>query len=154
MKKVVCGSFGNIYYATILKDGVMSSSGRVNVTDDAIRAVTQHLISNPEYKKNNGYYGYIFHTNEDDRPIEICAFDSTKYTITEAVPEEKEIEFGRVDTDSDVEFLTGVVKEICDYAKKNKMSQNDTLKTVADDIYALLEIATFNVNTGGEKENG
>ena len=29
MKKLVCGCFGNIYYATILKDGIMSDKDRI-----------------------------------------------------------------------------------------------------------------------------
>lgn len=51
MKKIVCGIFGTIYYATILKDGVMSDRGRVDVTEDAVQAVTQHILSSKGYEE-------------------------------------------------------------------------------------------------------
>lgn len=51
VKKIVCSCFGNIYYATILKDGLMSDVNRVDVTDDAIDAVLQHIISMDKFDK-------------------------------------------------------------------------------------------------------
>lgn len=42
MKKLVCGCFGNIYYTTILKNGIMSDKDRVEVTDDALTSVLYH----------------------------------------------------------------------------------------------------------------
>lgn len=45
---------------------------------------------------------------------------------------------------TDVEFMTHIIQEICDYAVKNEMEPNDTLNTIADNIKALLEISTFN----------
>lgn len=45
---------------------------------------------------------------------------------------------------TDAEFMTHIIQEICDYAVKNEMEPDDTLKTVADNIKALLEISTFN----------
>lgn len=45
---------------------------------------------------------------------------------------------------SDAEFMTHIIVEICDYARKNEMEPDDTLRTVADNIKALLEISTFN----------
>ena len=45
---------------------------------------------------------------------------------------------------TDQEFLTHIIREICDFAVDNKMEPNDTLSTVADNIKALLEISTFN----------
>lgn len=45
---------------------------------------------------------------------------------------------------TDAEFMTHIIQEICDYAVKNGMEPDDTLKTVADNIKALLEISTFN----------
>lgn len=45
---------------------------------------------------------------------------------------------------SDAEFLTHIICEICDYAVENHMEPNDTLRTVADNIKALLEVSTFN----------
>lgn len=45
---------------------------------------------------------------------------------------------------TDVEFMTHIIQEICDYAVNNEMEPDDTLKTIADNIKALLEISTFN----------
>lgn len=45
---------------------------------------------------------------------------------------------------SDTEFMAHIIGEICDYARKNEMEPDDTLRTVADNIKALLEISTFN----------
>lgn len=45
---------------------------------------------------------------------------------------------------SDMEFMTHIIAEICDYAVKNGMEPNDTLETIADNIKALLKISTFN----------
>ena len=79
MKKIVCGCFGNIYYATILKDGLMSDVNRVDVTDDAIDAVFQHIVSMDKFNKE-GFAGYIipickkynveFYIRQDDENIE------------------------------------------------------------------------------------
>ena len=52
MKKLVCGCFGTIYYATILKNGIMSDTNRVDVTDDAVNAVMTHLLVKEEYCKD------------------------------------------------------------------------------------------------------
>lgn len=51
---------------------------------------------------------------------------------------------------NDVEFMTHIICEICDYAVKNGMEPNDTLRTIADNINALLEISTFNINNWKE----
>ena len=45
---------------------------------------------------------------------------------------------------NDHEFMAHIISEICDYACKNKMQPNATLKTVAENILSLLEISTFN----------
>lgn len=78
MKKLVCGCFGNIYYATILKNGYMSDKGRVDVTDDAVEAVLNHLVRiSPDTWKEDGFAGY---TIEADNGKEIClvAYDKSK----------------------------------------------------------------------------
>lgn len=54
MKKVVCGCFGTIYYATILKDGRMSKD-RIDITDDAINAVVDHIMQMSQYTANKGF---------------------------------------------------------------------------------------------------
>lgn len=44
MKKLVCGEFGDIYYATVDSKGRMRGN-REEVTDDAVLAVMEHLAS-------------------------------------------------------------------------------------------------------------
>ena len=45
---------------------------------------------------------------------------------------------------NDMEFMTHIIAEICNYAVMNGMEPDDTLGTVADNILSLLEISTFN----------
>lgn len=45
---------------------------------------------------------------------------------------------------SDAEFMSNLISMICTYAVKNHMEPDETLKTVAENILALLEISTFN----------
>lgn len=45
---------------------------------------------------------------------------------------------------SDADFMSHIIIEICDFAVKNEMEPNDTLRTIADNIKALLNISTFN----------
>lgn len=85
MKKLVCGTFGTIYYARIRKNGLMSYTNRVDVTDDAIKAVLIHLMSQTEYHKD-GYFGYQY----DDASASIIAFDPKRYVLCKNVNEGKE----------------------------------------------------------------
>lgn len=80
MKKLVCGSFGTIYYAQLLKDGRMSSTNREEVTDDAITAVIDHIMCMPEYKKNNGFSGYDY-KKKNGGEIEICVLDKDTHKV-------------------------------------------------------------------------
>lgn len=151
MKKLVCGSFGHIYYATILKDGLMSSTGRVELTDSAITAVVDHILSMSEYKKNNGFSGYEFKKNDGNK-ITLCVFDNDSYKLTKK--QQAEINGVEIkDEDKDAKFLTHIIQEICAYANQEGIEQNETMRTVANGILSLLEIATFNENKG-EEQNG
>lgn len=49
-------------------------------------------------------------------------------------------------------FLLHIITEICDYAVENKMEPNDTLKTISENILAMLKISTFN-NWKGKKHD-
>ena len=80
MKKVVCGNFGTIYYAQILKNGLMSRDNRVDVTDDALRAVTDHIMFMSEYKENDGFSGYEYGKVDGGR-IQLVVFDTDKYVL-------------------------------------------------------------------------
>ena len=45
---------------------------------------------------------------------------------------------------SNIEFMSHIIAEICNYAVANGMEADDTLAAVADNILSLLEISTFN----------
>lgn len=45
---------------------------------------------------------------------------------------------------SDTDFMSKIIKEICDYAVINKMNPDETIKTIAQNLLCLLEISTFN----------
>jgi len=45
---------------------------------------------------------------------------------------------------NDAEFLTHIISQICEYAIKNEMEPDDTLKAVAINIEMLLKTCTFN----------
>ena len=49
------------------------------------------------------------------------------------------------------DFLAHIIVEICNFAVKNDMEPNETLRTVADNILYLLKISTFN-SWGKDKE--
>ena len=48
------------------------------------------------------------------------------------------------DTNKDIKFLTDIISDICKYANDNGMEPDETLKTLCENILALLEISTFN----------
>ena len=49
-----------------------------------------------------------------------------------------------VEREQDIEFLTHILFEIRDYARSTGQLPDETLKSVAEWIFALLKIATFN----------
>ena len=44
----------------------------------------------------------------------------------------------------DMEFVMDIMTEIAEYAVKNQMIPDDTIRTVAENMIAFLEIATLN----------
>ena len=44
----------------------------------------------------------------------------------------------------DKKFMVHLITEICDYAKRNNMEPDDTIKIVCNNFLAMLEISTFN----------
>lgn len=44
----------------------------------------------------------------------------------------------------DMEFVMDIMTEIAEYAVKNQMMPDDTIRTVAENMIALLEIVTLN----------
>ena len=81
-KRIVCGCFGTIYYAKLLKGGRMSDAGREDVTHDAIVAVADHILQMKEYKENGGFAGYNF-TKKDGRKITLALYDNDKFEIAD-----------------------------------------------------------------------
>ena len=79
MKRIVCGCFGTIYYAQILKNGLMSDNNRVKVTDDALRAVLDHIMLMPEYKERNGFSGYEYRIGEKN--VKLVDYDKSRYKL-------------------------------------------------------------------------
>lgn len=55
------------------------------------------------------------------------------------------------ETEKDKKFLIHVICEICNYANSNDMEPNDVLKTISENILALLQISNFNNWSEGEK---
>mgnify|MGYP003293242678 CR=1 FL=1 len=45
---------------------------------------------------------------------------------------------------NDVDFQTYIIAEICEYAVEHGMEPDDTLKTISENILALLKISTYN----------
>lgn len=80
MKKLVCSCFGNIYYATILKNGMMSDNGRINMTDDAIDCVMNHLLYQKGFE-NKGFSGYDIPSTDGTKEIQLCLYDKSKYKL-------------------------------------------------------------------------
>ena len=44
---------------------------------------------------------------------------------------------------NDAEFMSHIIKEICDYAIDNNMSPNDIMETIANNLLTILSISTF-----------
>lgn len=87
MKKVVCGTFGNIYYATILKDGLMGSD-RKEITNDCIDAVIEHIATVTNYDKE-GCGGYDIKSKKDGKHVKLILFNDDEFELKRK-SEEKE----------------------------------------------------------------
>lgn len=87
MKKIVCGAFGTIYYAQILKNGLMSDLNRKDVTDDALLAVLQHIMCMDEYKERDGFSGYEYKVGGSH--INLVAYDKSKYKLVKNKEEDE-----------------------------------------------------------------
>lgn len=45
---------------------------------------------------------------------------------------------------NDMEFIMDIMTDVAEYAVKNQMIPDDTIRTVAENMIALLEIMTLN----------
>lgn len=80
MKKLVNAPISNtIYWATVnKKTNVMNTETRIDVTDDAIDVVFEH-ITNLNGFKIDGLAGYKFPKRDSDEYATLCVFKSDKY---------------------------------------------------------------------------
>lgn len=79
MKKVVCGTFGNIYYATILKDGLMGTD-RKEITNDCIDAVIEHIATVTRYDED-GCGGYDIKSKKDGKKVKLVLFNDDEFEL-------------------------------------------------------------------------
>lgn len=82
MKKLVNTPLSNtIWWATVNdKNNTMNTSTRVDVTDNAIDVIVQHIVGMKEYKERDGYSGYSF-TKKNGGTMTLCVIDEDKYKI-------------------------------------------------------------------------
>lgn len=76
MKKLVTTPLSNtIWWATVNEEkGTINTNTRVDVTDNAVDAVLQHLMNMKGYTEK-GFAGYSYKTKEDSE-VTIAAFSS------------------------------------------------------------------------------
>jgi len=53
----------------------------------------------------------------------------------------------------DADFMTNIICSICNYAVANDMSPNETIKIVAENLLAILEISNFDGWKGADDDN-
>ena len=56
------------------------SKDRVDITDDAINAVVDHIMQMSQYTANKGFAGYDFNKTAGGK-IEFCVFDKDKFGV-------------------------------------------------------------------------
>ena len=80
MKKLVTTALTNtIWWATVNeKSGTMNTDTRIDVTDNAIDAVFQHLTNMKDFEIK-GFAGYEIPKNDSDEFATIAAFKSTTH---------------------------------------------------------------------------
>ena len=81
MKKLVVTPISNtIYWATINeKNNTMNTNTRIDVTDNAIDVVFEHIASLEGFDKE-GFAGYEFPKKDSDDTAILCAFKTDKIT--------------------------------------------------------------------------
>ena len=82
MRKLVCTPISNtIYWATVNeKKGTMNTETRIDVTDNALDVVFEHITSLEGFNKD-GFAAYEFARKDGDAPAMLCVFDSRKVTF-------------------------------------------------------------------------
>lgn len=82
MRKLVCTPISNtIYWATVNeKKGTMNTETRIDVTDNALDVVFEHITSLEGFNKD-GFAAYEIPRKDGGDPAMLCAFDSGKVTF-------------------------------------------------------------------------
>ena len=81
MKKIMCCDDGRIYEGTALKDGTISKTNRIDMTDDCIIATTQHLSCYKTFLEY-GMSGCKWRYDNDGGEIRLVLYDTSKYKFT------------------------------------------------------------------------
>lgn len=80
-KKLVTTPLTNtIWWATVNEEKGMITGNRVDVTDNAIQTVMEHLIGQETFKEN-GFAGYEYDKKNGGK-LTICAFNERHITIS------------------------------------------------------------------------
>lgn len=89
MKKLVTTPLSNtIYWATVNEEkGTMNTSTRIDVTDNAINAVLEHLL-NMDTPDKKGFSGYVYNKKNKEGNVTIAAFDERYVAINKKLYEE------------------------------------------------------------------
>jgi hypothetical protein len=90
MKKLVCGMNGEIYYGNVLKNGTVSPKNRINMTDEAVNAVGQHMVLYNNKYMEEGVFGYKIRLENRDEDALLLLFDEDKFKIV-PIHEESEV---------------------------------------------------------------
>lgn len=86
-KKLVTTPLTNtIWWATVNEEKELITGNREDVTDNAIQAVTDHLIGQDSFDEK-GFAGYEY-DKKDGGKITICAFDDRYIAITKDLYDE------------------------------------------------------------------
>ena len=82
MKKLVNTPLTNtIWYATVNeKNGTMNTSTRIDMTDNAIQSVLDHIIMKDGFREN-GFAGYTYSKKDKSGELTLCAIDDTKMKV-------------------------------------------------------------------------
>lgn len=89
MKKLVTTPISNtIWWATVNEDKrTMNTNTRVDVTDNAISAVLEHL-RNIDMTEKKGFSGYVYDKKNKSGTLTIAAYDERHITISAKLYEE------------------------------------------------------------------
>jgi hypothetical protein len=82
MKKLVNTPLSNtIWWATINeKNGTMNTSTRVDVTNNALQSVLDHIIMMDMFK-DEGFAGYTYSRKDNSGNLTLCAIDENKMKV-------------------------------------------------------------------------